>query len=114
MNELTPFQALQKKELFEEFVKQLRKDFEGAGEALQEQTVIPQEYNELLGFLVPVIKQVDRNGHLHGLLYRIDVSEQQIKKACLQMPEKDFEDVLADLIIRRILQKIVLRKKFSA
>ena len=33
MNELSPYQALQQEDLFTAFVQQVRKDFEGAGEA---------------------------------------------------------------------------------
>lgn len=113
MNELIPYQALQQEDLFSAFVKQLRKDFEGAGEALDESLIIPSQLLDLQKVLAEQLKRVDKNGHLQGLLYRVDISEKQIKEAIEKQTSQIFEEVLSDLVIRRILQKIILRKKFS-
>ena len=113
MNELSPYQALQQEDLFTAFVQQLRKDFEGAGEALDPSLIIPSQLQDLQKVLAQQLKRVDKNGHLQGLLYRIDISEKQIKEASEKQTLQKFEEVLSDLIIRRILQKIILRKKFS-
>jgi hypothetical protein len=114
MNDLSPFQALQQGDFFSEFVQQLRKDFEGAGEALNEGITIPNDLQTLTNFLAHQLKLIDRNGHLQGLLYRIDISERQIKEATAKQMADSFEEILADLIIRRILQKVILRKKFNS
>ncbi len=114
MTELSPFQALQHEDFFMAFMIQLLKDFEGAGAALEERAIIPRELSELTQFLAAQIKRVDRNGLLNGLLYRIDLSEAQIKIAASKQPDLSYEEILADLIIRRTLQKVILRKKFTS
>jgi hypothetical protein len=74
---------------------------------------LPSQLQDLQQFLAEQLTRVDKNGHLQGLLYRVDISEKQIKEASEKQTLQRFEEVLSDLVIRRILQKIILRKKFS-
>jgi hypothetical protein len=46
-------------------------------------------------------------------LYRIDVTELQIKKEATSHPEKNFQQILAELIVKRILQKVILKQQYS-
>ena len=48
-----------------------------------------------------------------SLLYRIDISEKQLRDFAQRHPALAFEEVVAQLIVRRILQKVILKKKFS-
>lgn len=114
MNELNPYQALQQQDLFVDFEKQLRKDFEGAGQAIAEDAMIPRLLPDLQLFLTQKVKEISRHGSLQGLLYRIDISEHHISMMGQKQPDLLFEELLSDLIIRRILQKIILRKKFTS
>ncbi|MCW3075883.1 MAG: hypothetical protein JWO32_492, partial [Bacteroidetes bacterium] len=47
------------------------------------------------------------------LLYRIDVSEKQFADALSYKSNVNHNDVLADLIIKRILQKVILKVIYS-
>jgi len=50
---------------------------------------------------------------LWGILYRIDVNEQQVKDLFNLQNPKAIAPALADLIIERQLQKIASRKKYK-
>jgi hypothetical protein len=48
---------------------------------------------------------------MFNLLYRVDVSEKQLKEG---MPTPGIDPILvAELVIKRELQKVVLRKQYS-
>lgn len=114
MNELEPVSALTKHHIFEAFVIQLRKDFECAGFALPDQIIIQQNYSELVEQISGQIKLLSKSTGLQALLYRIDVSEQQIKQAASRFPDKSYEHLISELIIKRILQKVILKQHFSS
>jgi hypothetical protein len=46
-------------------------------------------------------------------LYRVDVSERQLKEYHHKHLTLNFEEIVIELVIKRILQKIILKKKFS-
>jgi len=48
-----------------------------------------------------------------GILYRIDVSDEQIKKAVRENTSEPFSEIVTDLIIKRELQKVVIRSHYS-
>ena len=48
------------------------------------------------------------------LLYTIDVSESQIAKAIALESDADFAEVLTKLIIRRCLQKVLIRNYYNS
>ena len=50
---------------------------------------------------------------LQNLLYRIDITELQIKREAISYPEKNFQQILAELIVKRILQKVILKDLYS-
>ena len=72
-------------------------------------------YEELYSQIFPQIKQLSTDNHqkLISLLYRIDISEVQLKNETIKNPNQAFEEIVAHLIIKRCLQKVVLRKLFS-
>lgn len=51
---------------------------------------------------------------LVNLLYRIDVSEARLKEMLQSNPDSDAGHVIARLLIERQIQKIRLRREFSA
>ena len=61
---------------------------------------------------VMVIEKKDSSS-IQNLLYRIDVTELQIKKEATNYPEKNFQQILAELIVKRILQKVILKEQYS-
>ena len=59
------------------------------------------------------ILKLEIGNSLKNLLYRIDITELQIKNAALKNPELHLQFLLAELIIKRILQKVVLKELYS-
>ena len=53
------------------------------------------------------------SGGLMNLLYRIDLTELQIKQAVKKEPEKAMQPTIAELIIKRNLQKVILKQMYS-
>jgi hypothetical protein len=49
-----------------------------------------------------------------GILYRIDLSDEQIKKAVNANSSEPFPEIITDLIIRRELQKVVIRNHYKS
>ncbi len=72
-------------------------------------------YEELYSRIYPHIKQLSSNNleKLFSLLYRVDVSEKQINTEQQNSKLLAFEEVITHLIIKRCLQKVILRKLFS-
>jgi len=72
-------------------------------------------YEELYGQIFPHIKALSSDNYqkLLSLLYRIDISEDQLKNESNKNPNQTFEEIITHLIIKRCLQKVVLRKLFS-
>lgn len=116
MEEIDLYNSLSKGDLFELFKQQLKKDFESAGAGVEFINDLPKEYGALKSILIHALQLLMKNSSsaLQTLLYRIDISEQQIKNYRVKNGNLDFEDVLAELIIKRVLQKVVFKKKFSS
>ena len=72
-------------------------------------------YDGLYQQLLPSVKQVSKSNStkLHQLLYRIDISEIQLKNESQKNTELRLEEIITQLIIKRCLQKVVLKKLFS-
>lgn len=107
--------SLQKPDLFEKFKLQLMRDFELCGFS----DYTPNfNSNNLQAVFEAVLKSVialenKGSSHLMNLLYRIDLTEKQIKSANIQNPETPFQNVIAELIIKRILQKVIIKEQYS-
>jgi len=113
--EIARIKDLQKPDLFEKFKTQLHKDYEMCG--LTELTPILSSndlehvYHQILNSILLLEKK--ESSVLQNLLYRIDVTEVQIKREASQNPEKNFQQILSELIIKRILQKVILKQEYS-
>jgi hypothetical protein len=72
-------------------------------------------YEELYAQILPHIKTLSKENYqkLISLLYRIDISEKQLNAEQRNNDDKSFEEIITHLIIKRCLQKVVLRKLFS-
>lgn len=114
MDELDVNNYLIRENLFDLFKRQLKKDFDSCSLNTDFIEVLPLEFEALKGYIMIELKHLSKNNSLlSNLLYRIDLSEIQIKNYHLKNPKLDFEEILAELIIKRILQKVILKKKFS-
>ncbi len=107
--------SLLQQELFELFRLQLKKDFEVSGCDVDFIENLPVNFDRLRDEISAQIKKTGKHSasKLPELLYRIDVSEQQIKRFSEEHPAEIWEDLVSELIIKRILQKVILKKTYS-
>jgi hypothetical protein len=71
-----------------------------------------QELKEMLAKHINHLLQTNFE-QLVNLLYRIDVSEKNLKELLAKNPKQDAGDIIAVLIIERQLQKIKTREQFK-
>lgn len=98
------------KGLLRELILQLNKDFSSAGVPLK--LLLGRKYNfeELCLEIVHAFEVLPMQT-IFNLLYRVDVSETQLKRG---MPTNGIDfDLLVQLIVKRELQKVVIRKLYS-
>ena len=95
--------------------KQIIKDFGISGLEIIFSGNTHSAYKELLHQITPVLGQLylhDREA-FHGLLYRIDVDENKVKKIIKNSEGDNFERELAELVIEREFIKVLTRKLYS-
>ena len=104
---------LEKPNLFEKFKTQVYKDFELAG-VIEYLPVIESNHLDHLkeSFFNSIVK-LEISNAMKNLLYRIDITEMQIKQASQKDPQIPIQQLLAELMIKRILQKVVLKEMYS-
>ena len=96
------------------FCAQLKKDFEGAGLVMPFDPGALQPTGLRQQILEAVVQLSEGSGdNLRRLLYRVDISEKQLGAFHRRHHGVSFEEVVTELIVRRTLQKVVLRKRFS-
>ncbi len=115
MFEPEAIKQLQNEDLFVLFAQQLRKDFESSGLPADFVDHLSRDFETLRTQIAEVLEPLNRNhsANLPTLLYRVDLSEHQLRKYGAAEPDLSFELMLAGLIIKRILQKVILKKTFS-
>ena len=98
-------------ELYELFINQLKKDFENSAIDITFINDFIQDYQFIHDSLTKKLKCILKSStfKLNELLYRIDISEGQIKILSQKKPQMSFEELLAELIMKRILQKVVIK-----
>ena len=115
MNEPDVNKGLQQEDLFELFRAQLRKDFEISGLDASFTENLPAQYAELRALILTNIERLIAGGsqYFAGLLYRVDISEAQLGKYSRQHQHLNLAETITELIIKRTLQKVILKKRFS-
>lgn len=108
-------QQLMKEDLFLLFKIQLKKDFESSGLSGDFVDSLPLGFEWIKDAILKTLQPVftSHSSLIPILLYRIDISELQIKNYSKSASSLPYEEVLAELIIKRILQKVILKKRFS-
>lgn len=106
---------LQKKDLFADFKTQLKKDFEECNCDIGFVEMLKPDFEDIRARLATELRLNDKRSlfNLQQLLYRVDIQEKQLSNYLKQHAGEDYLEVVAELIIKRILQKIVLRNYFS-
>ncbi|MBS1637201.1 MAG: hypothetical protein JST26_14880 [Bacteroidetes bacterium] len=106
---------LNKPELFEKFRQQLYKDFEMSGCEYYNPVFSGNSLDAIHEAVTKSVSRLNQENNLqyYALLYRIDLSEAQIHKRAGELPETPLMSVVAELIIKRILQKVILKQLYS-
>jgi hypothetical protein len=111
-NELNSFSI--NNEILGLFKLQLKKDFESAGIDASFTASLPDSLELLTSAIEAALGPVITNSSLlASLLYRVDISETQLSKAQRQDSTATFLNVIATLILKRVLQKVILKKTHS-
>jgi hypothetical protein len=104
---------LEKPEWFDKFKAQVRKDYELAGVSQHLPFLETHSLEELLESFHQSVLTLETGNSLKNLLYRIDLTEAQIKQAAQKQPTVPLQPLLAELMIKRILQKVVLKELYK-
>lgn len=113
--ELSIKETLDSKELFEAFKQQLKKDLSECGCESEFVTGLLPEIELIKKELATTLNEHDKKPgfNIQQLLYRVDINEKQLSKQLQENKDEGYMQVVAELMIKRILQKVVLRKYFS-
>jgi len=109
-------QYFNKPGLIKDTADQIIKDFEMFGLEVKFSGNAYNAYEELFDQVHPHIRKlIDSNpSKFMGILYRIDLSDEQIKKALNENASEPFSEIVTDLIIKRELQKVVIRNHYRS
>jgi hypothetical protein len=99
--------------LLADFLNQLNKDYQSAGLEFVIHESSVANLNTLQDQIALTVVSAGQSNLLGRLLNRVDISELQIGKYKNMRSDLPFEYLLAELIIKRTLQKIILKKKLS-
>ena len=108
MNFMDLTQYYNQLDLITETSLQIIKDFQLAGIKISFSKDTTNPYQELFDSIIPHITTLLERKELNKLLYRIDISERQIFKL-IQNDKNNIPEAITHLIIRRELQKVVIR-----
>jgi hypothetical protein len=101
--------------LFEAFKLQLAKDFEQSNFPSDFVKTLTPHYAHICEMirlqLQHNVKRADAS--LNQLLYRVDISEAQVKKYLAEAGDENPLTILAELIIKRVLQKVVTKHYYK-
>lgn len=114
-NEIELINHLQSITLFDAFKAQLKKDFMECGCNVDFIENLPQHFDSLKTCIEQELIKNEKRNHfnLQQLLYRIDINEQQLNLAVKKNSDASYLLIVSEFIIKRILQKIVLKKHLS-
>lgn len=95
--------------------EQIIKDFDMFGMDVKFSGNPYNAYEELFNQIEPHIRHMlDTNpSKFMGFLYRIDLSDELLKKSLKENSSESLSQVISDLVIKRELQKVVIRQHFK-
>ena len=111
--DVTPY--LNRLDFLNDTAQQVIKDFGMSGIEIKFSGNAEEAYAELFSQIHPQIEKLIKGntGFFYNLLYRIDLSEGQIKKAVEASFDRSFSEVVTDLILKRELLKVIMRKTYK-
>ncbi len=106
---------LNSKDLFDAFKRQLMKDFEQSNFPSEFVMMLEADYSSILEKIATELQLNEKKSdfNLFQLLYRIDISEGQLRKYLDKSKNENRYNVIAELIIKRVLQKVVSRQYYK-
>lgn len=106
---------LSSKELFDNFKKQLVKDFDQSNFPSDFVEMLEPDYSSIHKKIALKLQRNEKKSdfNLMNLLYRIDISETQLKKYLTEDKDGNHFNVIAELIIKRVLQKVVIKRYYK-
>ena len=107
---------LSSKDLFDAFKTQLAKDFEESNFPADFAAALEPDFISIHEKITSELQRSGNNSdsNLLRLLYRIDISDAQLKKYFNRNKTESQLNVIAELIIKRVLQKVVLRQFYKS
>lgn len=115
LNELQPYYNRQ--DLLEKVVAQIQKDFDWFNlEVKFTNNLELSAYQEIYEQILPLIEEMLNDDYikLMSILYRIDIDEDFLNRKLKEIPNADTDEVIADLIIKRELQKVIIKHIYSS
>ncbi len=106
---------LSSNDLFDAFKLQLAKDFGQSNFPSDFVAALVPDYTTIRDQIAAELERNEKQtpSSLMHLLYRIDISEAQLKKHLHQHKNENRLDALAELIIKRVLQKVVIKQFYK-
>lgn len=106
---------LKSSDLFDAFKRQLMKDFEQSNFSTDFVAGLEANYASLLEKINAELEhhQKRSDATLMQLLNRIDISEAQLKRYLKESKSENHFTVIAELIIKRVLQKVVIQHYYK-
>lgn len=106
---------LKSSDLFNAFKRQLAKDFEQSNFSTNFIAGLEPTYSLLLEKIIAELEhhQKRSDATLMHLLNRIDISEAQLNRYLKEAENKNHFAVIAELIIKRVLQKVVIQHYYK-
>lgn len=104
-------------DLLEKVVSQIQKDFNWFNLSItfsEESDISP--YQQLYQQILPIVDEMLNDDYikLMSLLYRIDIEEDFLNRKLKENSQADTDEVITDLIIKRELQKAIIKEIYSA
>jgi hypothetical protein len=106
---------LSSQDLFDAFKMQLAKDFEQSNFQADFIKSLEPDYASIHEKIVSELQRSEKraDSNLMSLLYRVDISEVQLKKYLNNRRNENRLSTIAELIIKRVLQKVVIKQYYK-
>jgi hypothetical protein len=106
---------LSSKDLFDAFKVQLAKDFEQSNFDQDFIKDLEPDYSSIHEKIVAELYRSEKkaDSHLMQLLNRIDISEAQLQRYLIEHQNENRLNTIGELIIKRVLQKVVIKQHFK-
>jgi hypothetical protein len=105
--------SIQNNLFLQETAQQLEKDFLMIGINFDIDTPV-SDYKHLFSFTYHLVNALNEQNpqKVLNLIYRIDLAEKKVQEE-MQKTQLSFTEMLSEMIVKREIYKVILRKKYS-